>query len=106
MDQEYMSLMAELGEGPPPQQVQPISQKFIFSVEFSDAFERCPPKLWLSAVPCSILYTKGSLGNPGWTDGSTFNSSFPSRPPASWLDWKLWGHSASSDATASARYYS
>ena len=27
MDQEYMSLMAELGEGPPPQQVRPISQK-------------------------------------------------------------------------------
>ena len=76
LDQENMSLMAELDEGPPPQQVRPISQTLLH---------------------LSCIFRCRNYGSV------PFHVQFSSPPPAtSWLDWKLRGHRASSDAAASA----
>ena len=51
MDQEYMSLMAELGEGPPPQQVRPISQKLVYSSFIFRCLRTAPPEIMALCHP-------------------------------------------------------
>ena len=47
-----MSLMAELGEGPPPQQVRPISQKLLhFSYFLFRCLRTAPPEITAQCLP-------------------------------------------------------